>query len=55
MKIYHLLFLLFIFNSASANTTTSPTSALPAKQQKWEFDGIFGRFDRASAQRGYQV
>jgi len=55
MKIYHLLFLLFIFNSATASTAVSPTSALPAKQQKWEFDGIFGRFDRTSAQRGYQV
>lgn len=31
------------------------TSALHPKQMKWEFDGFFGRFDRASAQRGYQV
>lgn len=31
------------------------TSALHAKQMTWEFDSIFGRFDRASAQRGYQV
>jgi len=55
MNIYHLLFLLLIFNSAIASTTVSTTSALHPKQQKWEFDGIFGRFDRASAQRGYQV
>ncbi|NBV06423.1 MAG: cytochrome c1 [Proteobacteria bacterium] len=31
------------------------TSSLHPKQMKWEFDGFFGRFDRASAQRGYQV
>ncbi len=31
------------------------TSALHPKQMNWEFDGPFGRFDRASAQRGYQV
>ncbi len=28
--------------------------ALPPKQT-WSFDGIFGTYDRASAQRGYQV
>lgn len=31
------------------------TYATHPKQLKWEFDGIFGRFDRASIQRGYQV
>jgi ubiquinol-cytochrome c reductase cytochrome c1 subunit len=31
------------------------TSALHPKQMKWEFDSIFGRFDRASAQRGFLV
>lgn len=31
------------------------TSALHPKEMKWEFDGFFGRFDKASAQRGYQV
>ncbi len=31
------------------------TEALSAPQQNWSFDGPFGTFDRASAQRGYQV
>ncbi len=31
------------------------TQALHPKQMNWEFDGFFGRFDRASTQRGYQV
>jgi ubiquinol-cytochrome c reductase cytochrome c1 subunit len=31
------------------------TFALHPKQMKWEFDGFFGRFDRASAQRGFQI
>lgn len=28
---------------------------LPPKDMKWSFDGIFGTYDRASAQRGLQV
>ncbi len=24
-------------------------------KQSWSFDGLFGKFDRASLQRGYQV
>jgi ubiquinol-cytochrome c reductase cytochrome c1 subunit len=31
------------------------TSALHPKQMNWEFDNPFGRFDRASIQRGFQV
>lgn len=31
------------------------TAALHPKQMRWNFDGIFGSFDRASAQRGFQV
>ncbi len=29
--------------------------ALPPKQMVWSFDGIMGRFDRQTIQRGYQV
>lgn len=62
MKKY-LLILLFIPNivfASSANIDSSLdeskiTSALHPKKMKWEFDGIFGRFDQASIQRGYQV
>lgn len=42
-------------NSGGHNADPLATTALHPKQMKWEFDGIFGRFDRASAQRGYQV
>ncbi|MDX2082742.1 MAG: cytochrome c1 [Rickettsiales bacterium] len=53
------LILALIPNLALANEShdTNPleTSALHPKQMKWEFDGFFGRFDRASAQRGFQV
>lgn len=52
------------FSSSYANSSSQAgkagdeilsTKALHPKQLKWEFDGIFGRFDRASIQRGYQV
>ena len=39
----------------------TPTKALSASndvelmQQKWPFNGIFGRFDESSLQRGFQV
>jgi ubiquinol-cytochrome c reductase cytochrome c1 subunit len=36
--------------SARGQNTSSESSA-----QNWSFNGIFGTFDRASAQRGYQV
>jgi ubiquinol-cytochrome c reductase cytochrome c1 subunit len=61
MKKY-LFFLLLIpsiaFASGSSDSKIDPalaTNALHPKQQKWEFEGFFGRFDKASIQRGYQV
>jgi len=58
-KIFLILFLTFLPNLSFANegheADLLATSALHPKQMKWEFDGFFGRFDRASAQRGYQV
>jgi ubiquinol-cytochrome c reductase cytochrome c1 subunit len=42
-------------NSGGHDADPLATTALHPKQMKWEFDGIFGRFDRASTQRGYQV
>ena len=42
-------------NSGASNEAALSASALHPKQLKWEFDNIFGRFDRASVQRGYQV
>ncbi|OFW80736.1 MAG: cytochrome C [Alphaproteobacteria bacterium RIFCSPLOWO2_01_FULL_40_26] len=52
-KIFLILFLLP--SISLANNADSATIALHPKQLKWEFDGVFGRFDRASAQRGYQI
>ncbi len=60
MKKFFLIFLL-LPNLALANAeydleeTIIETKAHHPKQMKWEFDGVFGSVDRASAQRGYQV
>ncbi len=46
--------LIFSFlQMASANE--SPTENLHPKHLNWEFEGFFGRFDKQSIQRGYQV
>lgn len=42
-------------NSGASEENALSTVALHPKQLNWEFDNIFGRFDRASVQRGYQV
>lgn len=50
------LFLIILALPALAFASSeSPTAAHHPKQLKWEFDSFFGRFDKASAQRGYQV
>lgn len=53
-KFLFLISLILISNSVLAEEE-SPTSALHPKQLQWEFDGFFGRFDKQSIQRGYQV
>lgn len=55
MKKLFLILLLTFSSSLAIASSDSSTSALKPKQLKWEFDNIFGRFDRASIQRGYQV
>lgn len=62
MKKY-LLILFFIPVIALASPSNSDhnidqskaTFALHPQKLKWEFEGFFGRFDKASIQRGYQV
>ncbi len=57
-KIIFTLLLILIGNQAVANEahdSALSTAALHPKQMKWEFDGFFGRFDKASIQRGFQV
>jgi ubiquinol-cytochrome c reductase cytochrome c1 subunit len=48
------------FAAAAAIAIASGASVQAAEEieipdQKWEFEGLFGTFDRASLQRGYQV
>lgn len=50
-----LMLLLTLTSHTALASSASPTSAQHPKQLQWEFDKIFGRFDRASIQRGYQV
>ncbi len=57
-KLFLILFLIPSFalaNSSHEDANPLATSAIHPKQLKWEFEGFFGRFDRASVQRGYQV
>lgn len=58
MKKIFLIFLIVpavVFANSEAEKNLLSSSALHPKQMKWEAEGIFGRFDRASIQRGYQV
>ncbi len=54
-KFLLLISLIFASNQAFASSAESATSALHPKKLNWEFEGFFGRFDRASIQRGYQI
>ncbi len=63
MKKFFLILALISVNSTLGNFAWAnsehedslSTTALHPQQMKWEFDGFFGRFDKASIQRGYQV
>ena len=46
------LIIIFVFFSNLAFSGESNANLL---KPKWSFDGFFGKFDRASLQRGYQV
>jgi len=54
-KLFLTLLLLPTIAFANHDEDALSTKALHPKEMKWEFDSFFGRFDRASAQRGYQV
>ena len=45
----------FTYASSSGNGEENPTHAIHPKKMNWEFEGFFGRFDKASIQRGFQV
>lgn len=59
MKKFLVVIFIFIFSQAFANSAEHDgalgTEALHPKQLKWNFDGVFGSIDKASAQRGFQV
>jgi len=46
---------LIIFIIGSSNPAYSEENKLKLIKNNWSFEGIFGTFDRASLQRGYQV
>ena len=47
---------LALFSTVFASHTSLASSETPlAPQQEWSFSGLFGTYDRASAQRGFQV
>ena len=53
-RIFKILFLLLILNTNFANSISAENSS-KLLTTDWSFKGPFGKFDRASLQRGYQV
>jgi ubiquinol-cytochrome c reductase cytochrome c1 subunit len=51
----HYFLLVFCLLSFSKISSSDEASKIPVKQQSWKFDGIFGKFDRQAAQRGFNV
>ena len=49
------IFFVLIFSVIVLNSTNSAEKSPPFLETKWTFKGLFGKFDRASLQRGYQV
>ena len=49
------IFLTLIFSVSVLTTSYSAEKSPPFLETKWTFKGLFGKFDRASLQRGYQV
>ena len=46
---------LIIFIIGTGNLAYSEENKAEFLKNNWSFDGVFGTFDRASLQRGYQV
>ena len=46
---------LLLFNVPNSFFVKAATSNVELIQQNWPFNGIFGRFDKASLQRGFKV
>lgn len=55
-KLYIFIFLFtFAICIANVNSAYAEEDIEPPKQMGWSFDGPFGKFDRVSIQRGFQV
>ena len=53
-KLFVKIFLI-IFITGASNLAYSEENKVDFIKNKWSFEGVFGTFDRASLQRGYQV
>ena len=53
-RIFKILFFLLVLNTNLANSISAENSS-KLLSTDWSFKGPFGKFDRASLQRGYQV
>jgi ubiquinol-cytochrome c reductase cytochrome c1 subunit len=49
------ILLLFVLIVASSGLVIANSDNLAPKKMRWNFDGMFGTFDRTSIQRGFQV
>ena len=47
--------LLFLVTTIMTAPAAFANEATPPKQQNWSFDGVFGKFDKPSIQRGFQI
>lgn len=55
MRVHHILVVSGLLLAAPAAAFAQGHEAVRAPAQPWSFNGPFGTFDRASAQRGFQV
>lgn len=55
MKNLSLLIATALVSAAAAGVAYGETGHKPPRRMEWPFDGMFGRVDRQSAQRGFQV
>lgn len=54
MRIRGFLVLIFLLTGVTSSVNAEGNQIIPPKQD-WSFKGLFGTYDRAAAQRGYQV
>ena len=54
-KLLKLFFLAFNFILLSPSVLPSASNNVELMKQNWPFNGVFGRFDQSSLQRGFQV